>query len=166
MQKVAKTALLVIFLAGFLIPDKTKMPVQGASKSDYHPDSFWYYPWGKSVTHKGIDIFAKKNTPIHSASKGWVIYTGEINMGGKIILILGTKWRFHYYAHLESINIKAFSQVNQETNIGTVGDSGNAKGKPPHLHYTILTLIPYPWRIDDSPQGWKKIFYLDPSSFF
>ncbi|HEB59025.1 MAG TPA: M23 family peptidase, partial [Gammaproteobacteria bacterium] len=30
-------------------------------------------------------------------------------------------------------------------------------------HYSILTLIPYPWRWDASPQGWKKMFYLDPS---
>ena len=34
--------------------------------------------------------------------------------------------------------------------LGTVGDSGNARGKPPHLHYAILSLLPYPWRADGS----------------
>jgi len=48
----------------------------------------------------------------------------------------------------------SFSLVNQNTIIGSVGDSGNAKGKPPHLHYSIVTLIPYLWRYDgESKQG-------------
>ena len=34
--------------------------------------------------------------------------------------------------------------------------------KPPHLHYSIFTLVPYPWRIDGSKQGWMKMFFLDP----
>jgi hypothetical protein len=43
-----------------------------------------------------------------------------------------------------------------------VGDTGNARGKPPHQHYAVLSVIPYPWRIDGATQGWKKMFYLDP----
>ena len=48
--------------------------------------------------------------------------------------------------------------------IGTVGTSGNAAGKQPHLHYVILTPIPYPWLADTTSQGWKKMFYLDPNA--
>lgn len=147
-----------------MLKDTIKMPVEGAGKQDYHKDSFWYYPWGKSITHKGIDIFAKKGTNIHSSSKGFVLYTGQISMGGNIVVILGPKWRLHYYAHLENISTSSFKTVNHNDKIGTVGDSGNAKGKPPHLHYSIVTLIPLPWRIDASHQGWKKMFYLNPSS--
>jgi len=46
--------------------------------------------------------------------------------------------------------------------IGQVGDTGNARGKPPHLHYTVLSAVPYVWRADGSSQGWRKMFYLDP----
>jgi hypothetical protein len=46
--------------------------------------------------------------------------------------------------------------------LGAVGDTGNARGKPPHLHYAVVTMIPYPWRADDSTQGYRKAFYLDP----
>ena len=49
--------------------------------------------------------------------------------------------------------------------LGRVGDSGNAQGKQAHLHYTILSLAPYPWRMDSSSQGWKKMFFLDPDAW-
>jgi murein DD-endopeptidase MepM/ murein hydrolase activator NlpD len=55
--------------------------------------------------------------------------------------------------------------MNRSEALGIVGTTGNAKGKPPHLHYAIVTLIPYPWRIDSKPQGWKKMFYLNPIDY-
>ncbi|WP_284136468.1 hypothetical protein [Pseudoalteromonas obscura] len=47
--------------------------------------------------------------------------------------------------------------------IGTLDDTGNAKGKPAHVHYSILSLVPLPWLVTLETQGWKKMFYLDPS---
>lgn len=116
---------------------------------------------GKSVIHKGIDIFANEGTDLKSATYGIVLFVGEIKVGGNIILILGAKRRIHYYAHLEDIKTSSMSWVPRGKIIGSVGSSGNAKGKPPHVHYSILTPIPYLWRFDDDRQGWKKIFYLN-----
>lgn len=154
--------LFVILLIGFIVPQHFQMPVEGASKSSYHPESFWYYPWGKSGTHKGVDIFAKKGTKLFSSVTGIVLYRGTINMGGNVVVVLGPKWRIHYYAHLDSIETTLFSFVGHDDVLGTVGDSGNAKGKPSHLHYSIVTLFPYVWRVDTGHQGWKKMFYLNP----
>ena len=53
----------------------------------------------------------------------------------------------------------------QTTVIGTVGNTGNAKTTPAHLHYSIVTMIPYPWRIDDARLGWQKMFYLNPIDY-
>ncbi len=156
---------LLILMIGFLIPQNLKMPVKGAAKSDYNAKSFWYYPWGTSVTHKGVDIFAKKGIAIHSSTSGVVLYSGEISKGGNIVLIIGPKWRLHYYAHLEKLKTSSFSFVTNTSLIGTVGTSGNATGKSPHLHYSIVTMIPYIWRIDSSKQGWKKMFYLNPIEY-
>ena len=156
---------LLIILIGFLLPQNMIIPVQGASTKDWDDNSFWAYPWGSSITHKGIDIFAKKGTPIIAATNGLVIYTYEGGKGGKSVMVLGPKWRIHYYAHLDEIKTKSFRFVNQKKQIGTVGDSGNAKGKAPHLHYSIVSLIPLPWRIDRSHQGWKKMFYLNPIKY-
>jgi murein DD-endopeptidase MepM/ murein hydrolase activator NlpD len=142
------------------------MPAQGANSSDYNPKSFWFYPWGKSVSHKGVDIFAKKGSKINASTAGLALYAGNIRMGGNVLLILGPKWRLHYYAHLDTLRSSALSFVNQETVIGTVGATGNAAGKSPHLHYSIMTVIPYVWRIDSDKQGWRKLFYLNPMSYF
>lgn len=148
-----------------MIPQNLKMPVEGATSSDYNKKSFWYYPWGKSGTHKGVDIFASKGTAINSATWGLVVAAGNHQHGGNYVVVLGPKWRFHYYAHLDAISTKRFRFVNNEKQIGTVGDTGNAKGKPAHLHYSISSMIPLPWRIDGSPQGWKKMFFLNPIKY-
>ncbi|MFZ1528751.1 MAG: M23 family metallopeptidase [Ferruginibacter sp.] len=162
--KTILTGLFVILLIGFIIPQNFRMPVEGATSKSYDQNSFWYYPWGKSVTHKGVDIFAKKGTAVFPASLGLVLFKGNIGQGGNVVLVLSAKWRLHYYAHLDSIHTSRFSFVSAGTQIGTVGNTGNAAGKPAHLHYTIRSIIPLPWRIDKSVQGWKKMFYLDPVS--
>ncbi|WP_274476038.1 M23 family metallopeptidase [Mangrovimonas aestuarii] len=156
---------MTILIFGLLIPQNLKMPVDGASKADYNSKSFWFFPWGKSVTHKGVDIFAKKGTEINSSTSGLVLYSGEISIGGKFVLILGPKWRLHYYAHLDELKTSSLTYVNNKSLIGTVGTSGNAVGKSPHLHYSIVTMVPYIWKIDTDKQGWKKMFYLNPIEY-
>lgn len=162
-----KLALLLwlVILLGLAIPQDLSMPVQGATQSDYNSQSFWYYPWGKSVTHKGVDVFAKRGTSIHASTKGIVLYCGEISLGGKFVLVLGPKWRLHYYAHLDSITTHSLALVGKTDELGTVGASGNAAGKAPHLHYSIISMLPYPWRIDSDRQGWKKMFFLNPIEY-
>lgn len=152
----------IIGIGGFVVPEHFANPVKGSNERDYNKSSFWYYPWGKSGTHKGVDIFAPGGTEVRSSTGGLVVFQGQIARGGNVVLVLGPKWRLHYYAHLEKINVGVFSWTNPGDAIGTVGATGNAQGKQPHLHYSIITVIPYPWRWDSSKQGWKKMFYLNP----
>ncbi|MTI32001.1 M23 family metallopeptidase [Xanthovirga aplysinae] len=164
-QRKLSPILLIIIGVGLVLPQKFSMPVQGGTKSDFNPKSFWYYPWGKSGTHKGVDIFASLGTNVRSSTSGLVIYSGQIGRGGKVVLILGSKWRIHYFAHLDEIKTSAFSWANRNEIIGSIGTTGNAAGKSPHLHYSIVTLIPYVWRIDCDKQGWKKMFFLNPIDY-
>ncbi|MGZ8236715.1 MAG: M23 family metallopeptidase [Methylobacter sp.] len=163
-MKITPLILLSIVIGGgFLIPASHKIPVQGASAADWNPASFWYHPWGRSGTHKGIDIFAKEGVPVLAASSGVVVYTGFNDMGGNVIVILGAKWRFYYYAHLQRINVHSLQLVSTGDVIGNVGNTGNAQGKPPHLHFVIRSLFPLFWQYDDSkPQPWSRMFYIDP----
>jgi murein DD-endopeptidase MepM/ murein hydrolase activator NlpD len=160
--KIIGLGLVTVLVIGLMIPQDLVNPVDKADHNSFNSNSFWFYPWGKSGTHKGVDIFATEGTTVKSSTEGLVIFTGQIKLGGKVVLILGPKWRLHYYAHLRDIETSLFSWTNRNEKIGTVGTTGNAKGKQPHLHYSIVSLIPYLWRIDGSKQGWKKMFYLNP----
>ena len=152
----------VVLVLGLLVPGAQVIPVEGATEADWNHDTFWYDPWGRSGVHKGIDIFAAEGTAVRASTGGVVLYTGELSRGGNVVVILGPKWRLHYYAHMASRDVARGRAVAQGRVVGTVGTSGNAAGKPPHLHYSIVTLVPYPWRVTTERQGWKKVFYLDP----
>jgi len=149
-------------LIGFFVPEKMVIPVQGASSHDWHHQTFWHEPWGTSGVHKGIDIFGAKTTPVVAATAGVVIFSGVLTKGGNAVAILGPKWRIHYFAHLERKDVVLGDIVDANDQIGTLGDSGNAAGKAPHVHYSILSIIPLPWRATLETQGWKKMFFIDP----
>lgn len=153
----------MLLCIGLLLPEFAVVPVKGATAKDWNAKSFWFEPWGKSGVHKGIDIFGKMNTPIIATTYGVVVFAGELPRGGKVVAVLGPKWRIHYYAHLNTDSVFIGEPVWNGKVIASLGDTGNAKGKPPHLHYSVVTLLPYLWRIDRSTQGWRKMFYLNPA---
>lgn len=66
----------------------------------------------------------------------------------------------HYYAHLSKINAHKFEWVGEGDPIDLVGTTGNAKGKPPHLHNSIGNLFPrltsYQWMLT------LRSFYTNP----
>jgi len=151
----------VLFFVLFLKQD-ILIPVQDARSDDWNRNSFWYKPWGESGVHKGIDIFAHKGTAALASVSGLVIYRDELKMGGKVIMVLGPKWRLHYYAHLDSVSVRFGQWVSRGQKVGKVGNTGNAIGKPTHLHYSIISLTPHPTRYSSQTQGWKRMFYLNP----
>ena len=118
------------------LPEKNLTDTWGAARSQ-----------GRS--HEGIDIFAERGTPIQSTTQGIVSKIGENNLGGRVVVVVGPGGAGHYYAHLEDYaDIAPNDWVNQGDIIGYVGDSGNAKGTPPHVHYGIYingsAVNPYP----------------------
>lgn len=96
-------------------------------------------PRGKDREHQGQDIFAARNTPVYAAAPGYVWRIGENNLGGNTVWTIGAGGRIYYYAHLEKYaeNLKVGDEVTTETVLGYVGNSGNAKGTPPHLHFGV-----------------------------
>ena len=156
--KIALIGLASLLALNLLMPTKIQNPVEGCGKESYHPKSFWH-PWGDHK-HSGIDIFAKKGTLVRPAIGGIVIATAhETKISGNCVLIFSSGFRFHYYAHLSEINTHVGAIVTKKSVIGKVGDTGNAKGKPAHLHYSICSIIPQgDWRWEP-----KQIaFYINP----
>jgi len=163
---IALLALLFFVLdIGLFLEQDLIIPVEGATAKDWNRDAFWREPWGKSGVHKGIDIFARRGTPALAAASGVVVYQGELKLGGNVLMIFDSKWRLHYYAHLDSATVGMGTWVYKGNVVGTVGDSGNAQGRPTHLHYSIMSLIPYLDRYSTRTEGWKLMFYLNPTDY-
>ena len=142
------------------------MPVQGATVLDWNSKSFWYYPWGHNRVHKGIDIFAKEDTPVLAPTNGLILAMGQDSLGGNIVYMIGPKWRFHYFAHLKQYNKNLSGFVLAGDVLGWVGNSGNAQGKAPHLHYSIKSLFPRFWMYDaNNKKAWSRLFFIDPGKF-
>lgn len=157
--------ILITILFLILLPQSFTLPVKGMQQNDYNKNSYWHFPWGKSGTHKGVDIFGKTGTDVLASVRGFTFATGNGKRSGKYVIILGPKLRFHYFAHLNSINTTVGDWNTLGEKIGTLGATGNAVGKPPHVHYSIVSWLPHFWRADFDPQGWKKMFFLNPIDY-
>jgi peptidoglycan LD-endopeptidase LytH len=98
--------------------------------------------WGEARSggrrHEGIDIFASKDTPVVSTTRGILTRVGTNRLGGQVVWILGPGLERHYYAHLNRYgSFREGDQVEAGEIIGYTGNSGNARGGPAHLHYGI-----------------------------
>ncbi|GAA5513860.1 hypothetical protein Dcar01_02608 [Deinococcus carri] len=99
--------------------------------------------------HEGVDIFAPRGTPVQATTRGFVLNVGENRLGGRTVMVLGPSGQRHYYAHLDRYaGLQEGQWLEAGTVVGYVGNSGNAKGTPPHLHYGIYQIggavNPYP----------------------
>jgi peptidoglycan LD-endopeptidase LytH len=88
-------------------------------------------------SHHGIDIFAKRGTPVVAAASGVVNRVNETNIGGKVIWLRDVFGNSLYYAHLDSQAVSSGMRVNIGDTLGFVGNTGNARTTPPHLHFGV-----------------------------
>ncbi|WP_228730646.1 M23 family metallopeptidase [Psychrobacter sp. TAE2020] len=114
-----------------------------------HLTDTWGGARSEGRRHEGIDIFAPRNTPIKATTQGVVSKVGDDRLGGKVVVIVGPGGAGHYYAHLEDYaDISPNQWIEAGDTVGYVGDSGNAKGTPPHVHYGVYingsAVNPYP----------------------
>jgi len=131
------------------MPAPTSLPMPIASLKPRSLSDTWHAPRAPGRRHEGIDIFAKKGTPIRSTTEGIVLRQGENSLGGKVVWILGPAGHRHYYAHLDDFaDLVAGQRIAAGTIVGYVGNTGNARTTPPHLHYGVYAasgaINPYP----------------------
>lgn len=131
---------LVLQLIATPAPEALRVPVRGVAPRALVDT--WGAPRSGGRAHRGIDIFARRGTEIVSPVDGLVLDRGRNRLGGNIVRVLGPGPRVHYFAHLERFaEVGAGSVVRAGDVIGYVGDSGNARGTPPHLHYGVYALF-------------------------
>lgn len=88
--------------------------------------------------HKGIDIYARRGTPVVAVADGRIVNRDHTPIGGKTLWLKSARhpWTA-YYAHLDRQLVKEGQYVRKGQVIGTVGNTGNARSRPPHLHFGI-----------------------------
>jgi murein DD-endopeptidase MepM/ murein hydrolase activator NlpD len=90
--------------------------------------------------HEGIDIFDVFHTPVVASADGIVTRVGENNLGGRVVFMRpNTKNYTLYYAHLDKQLATEGQQVKLGDTLGLMGNTGNARTTPPHLHFGIYT---------------------------
>lgn len=106
----------------------------------------WGFPRSGGRFHTGTDLFAARGTPVRAPVSGLVTQTTG-SAGGHQFELLGDDGNRYLGSHMDGF--AASGRVTAGTVIGYVGDSGNAKGSEPHLHFQIhpdggTAVNPYP----------------------
>ncbi|TMK97431.1 MAG: hypothetical protein E6G40_08325 [Actinobacteria bacterium] len=86
-------------------------------------------------THQGIDMLAPLDTPIYAAQSG-TFQQNYNDLGGNAAYVYAKNGDYTYYAHMDKyagVGDGAF--VTAGTQIGYVGNTGDAQGGPYHLHF-------------------------------
>lgn len=113
------------------------MPIPNPVPGGTFTDSYGA-PRSGGRKHAGVDIFAAKGSPVLAPVAGKV---GKVDantgLGGNAVWVNGADGRAYYFAHLDRIDAAVGQAVTPGTPLGTVGDTGNASGGSPHLHFSI-----------------------------
>ncbi len=109
-------------------------PVKGffTDRFGYRKDPFT----GLRDFHSGIDISAKRGTPIFAPADGIVSKVGKSKGLGNTVIISHLNNMQTRYGHMQDILVKKGQNVKRGDVIGTVGNTGRSTG--PHLHFEIL----------------------------
>ncbi len=130
------------------LPKHLPMPVEGVSRGQLVDT--WGNARSQGRSHEGIDIMAKRGTPVLSTTDGFISKITSYGGGGNAITIVGYALSHQYYAHLDRFgSYKVGDSVKVGDVLGYVGSTGNAS--TPHLHYGIylspsrVATNPYPY---------------------
>jgi peptidoglycan LD-endopeptidase LytH len=93
---------------------------------------------GGARGHEGVDIFAPRGTPVLAVADARVTAVQHTRAGGRVIWLADAARNIsYYYAHLDEQHVRQGQYVSAGDPIGTVGNSGNAGGTRPHLHFGV-----------------------------
>ena len=89
--------------------------------------------------HEGNDLFAERGTPVIAVVDGYIWRMGSFSRGGNAVWLMGDDGVRYYYGHLHSLSrgLKTGARVRLGDLLGTVGNTGNAVGTYPHVHFEI-----------------------------
>lgn len=116
------------------------------------PTSFtdsWGDPRPGGRRHEGVDLFAARGTPVAAVVDG-ILKMHRSSAGGISLYLTGGDGTDYFYAHLDRYaSVSSGQRVPRGTHVAYVGNTGNARGGAPHLHFEIhpgggSAINPYP----------------------
>lgn len=125
--------------AAFVGDGEALPPVDGMVCPVGTPHGFsdsWHAPRPGGRQHLGVDIFAPRGTPIYAVEDGTVRASSN-RLGGLVVYLTANDGDRYYYAHLDEVFVETGERVRAGDVIGANGDTGNARGTPPHLHWEV-----------------------------
>jgi septal ring factor EnvC (AmiA/AmiB activator) len=81
------------------------------------------------IVYNGINVRAQKGTPVKAVFNGRVLYTGELEGYGNLVIVGHGKEYHSLYGHLDSIQVAANKVVRTGEVIALSGDSGSLEGE-------------------------------------
>jgi len=103
----------------------------------------WGYPRMTGTAsehwHQGTDVFADYGSPLVASENGVIARVGTGTLGGMKLWVVGESGTEYYYAHLSAFaaGLADGRRIAAGEVVGYVGDSGNARGTSPHLHFEV-----------------------------
>ena len=145
-------------------PQQIIFPVVGAT--EFHDDFGAARAQGG---HQGNDLLAARHTPVVAAEAGRVQFWTASASAGCMLYLYGRSGTTYQYVHLNddlgagndnrgrcvdgvayASGLRDGQSVEAGALLGFVGDSGDAEGRHPHLHFELhprggAAVSPYPW---------------------
>ncbi len=90
---------------------------------------------GRRAFHRGLDIAARRGTPVEAPADGIVLFAGHEHGYGRVIKLSHGFGYVTVFGHLSKILVHPGEKVHRGEIIGHVGSSGRSTG--PHLHYEV-----------------------------
>jgi murein DD-endopeptidase MepM/ murein hydrolase activator NlpD len=90
---------------------------------------------GRLAFHRGLDISARRGTPILAPADGFVVFAGRNGGLGRTVRLSHDFGFTTVYGHLDDISVEPGDVIHRGQQIGLLGNSGRSTG--PHLHYEV-----------------------------
>lgn len=132
------------------------------------------YPYGgtsggRLQVHHGVEFVNPRGTPVYATAPGTVIHAGD-DLGtifgpspdyyGNLVVIQHDFTApdgqpvFTLYGHLDRVNVQTGQRVEQDAEVGVIGDTGIAIG--PHLHFEVRVGNPFDFGSTRNPELWIR----------
>src|SRR5918998_2524061 len=99
--------------------------------------------------HRGMDVAGLSGSPVRAPAAGRVAFAGSMPSNGKTLSIRTADGWAVTLTHLGSISVSVGDGVAEGEEVGTIGPTGDAETREPHVQLGI--------RRADDPRG-----YVDP----